>query len=90
MIIDETTDRSTKTQLAVLGTYFDEENFKLDTYLIHLITLPNGTVTTIYESIIKCMNDKFILMENVIGFSSDMCNVMFGKNHSVAQMLVKD
>jgi hypothetical protein len=90
LIIDETTDRSTKTQLAVLGTYFDEENFKLDTFLIDLITLPNGTATTIYESVIKCMNDKFIPMENVIGFSSDTCNVMFGKNHSVAQMLVKD
>jgi hypothetical protein len=41
LIIDETTDRSTKTQLAILGTYFDEENFKLDTFLIDLITLPN-------------------------------------------------
>ena len=37
LIIDETTNRSTKTQLAILGTYFDEENFKLDTFLIDLV-----------------------------------------------------
>ena len=90
LIIDETTDRSTMTQLAILGTYFDEVSFKLDTFLIDLVTLPDGTATTIYESIIKCLSDKSIPMENVIGFSFDTCNVMFGKNHSVAQMLVKD
>ena len=78
------------TQLAILGTYFDEVSFKLDTFLIDLVTLPDGTATTIYESVIKCLSDKSIPMENVIGFSSDTCNVMFGKNHSVAQMLVKD
>ena len=90
LIIDETTDRSTMTQLAILGTYFDEVSFKLDTFLIDLVTLPDGTATTIYESVIKCLSDKSIPMGNVIGFSSDTCNVMFGKNHSVAQMLVKD
>ena len=78
------------TQLAILGTYFDEISFKLDTFLIDLVTLPDGTATTIYESVIKCLSEKSIPMENVIGFSSDTCNVMFGKNHSVAQMLVKD
>ena len=77
------------TQLAILGTYFDEVSFKLDTFLIDLVTLPDGTATTIYESVIKCLSDKKIPMENVIGFSSYTCNVMFGKNHSVAQMLVK-
>ena len=60
------------------------------TFLIDLVTLPDGTATTIYESVIKCLSDKSIPMEKVIGFSSDTCNVLFGKNHSVAQMLVKD
>lgn len=90
IIIDETTDRSTKSQLAILGMYFDEESFKLVSCLIDLITLPDGTATTIYESLIKCLNEKDIPMENVIGYCSDTCNVMFGKHHSVAQMLVEN
>ena len=87
LIIDETTDHSTTTQLAIVGTYFNEENFKLDRCLIDLITLSDGTATTIYESVIQCLRDKDIPMENVFGHSSDTCNVMFGTKHSVAQML---
>ena len=87
LIIDETTDHSTTTQLVIVGTYFNEENFKLDCCLIDLITLSDGTATTIYESVIQCLRDKDIPMENVFGHSSDTCNVMFGTKHSVAQML---
>ena len=31
-----------------------------------------------------------IPMVNVIGFCADTCNVMFGKHHSVSQLLLKD
>lgn len=30
LIIDETTDLSTTSQLAIIGTFFDEKNFKLE------------------------------------------------------------
>jgi hypothetical protein len=56
--------------------------------MIDLIPLPNGAAATIYESLIKSLKDKDIPMRNVIGFCADTCNVMFGVNHSVAQMLV--
>ena len=90
LIIDETTDRSTTSQLAILGIFFDEHNFRLETVMIDLIPLPNGAAATIYESLIKSLKDKDIPMRNVIGFCADTCNVMFGVNHSVAQMLVRD
>ena len=80
LIINETTDRSTTKQMAILGMYFNKENFKFDCYLIHLITLPDGTATTIYESVIQCLRDKDIPMENVFGYSSYTCNVMFGRS----------
>ena len=49
LIIDETTDRSTTSQLAILEVYFDEKNFKLETVLIDLVPLPNRVATTIYN-----------------------------------------
>ena len=50
LIIDETSDQSTSSQLVILGVYFDEKNFRLGTVLIDLVPLPNGVATTIYDS----------------------------------------
>jgi hypothetical protein len=80
VIIDETTDKSTTSQLAILAVYFNEKTFKLEIALVDLVPLSNGAAATIYKALLK----------NVIGFCADTCNVMFGANHSVAQMLVKD
>ena len=90
LIIDETTDRSTTSQLAIVGVYFDDTSYKLETILIDLVPLPNGTANTIYETLIGTLKEKDIPMRNVIGFSADSCNLMFGVNHSIARMLVRD
>ena len=89
-IIDKTTDRSTTLQLAIVGVYFDDTSYKLEAILIDLVPLPNGTANTIYETLISTLKEKDIPMRNVIGFSADSCNMMFGVNHSLAQMLVRD
>lgn len=90
LIVDETTDKSTTSQLAVLGVYFNEKDFRLEIILIDLIPLKDGTATTIYTSLIESMRERGISMHNVIGFCADTCNVMFGANHSVSQLLIKD
>jgi hypothetical protein len=90
LIIDETTDISTTSQLAVLGVYFNEKDFRLEIILIDLIPLKDGRATTIYTSLLKSLRERGIPMHNVIGFCADTCNVMFGANHSVSQLLVKD
>lgn len=90
IVLDETTDRSTKSQMAVLGTFFDMENFKMRCVFIDLIEMPNGKADTIYEKLKHSLKEKDIPIENVIGFCSDTCNVMFGKHHSVSQLLVRD
>ena len=104
-IIDESTDKSTTSQLALLGTYFNKNMFKMtfifisdprrECYMglstfIDLIELPNGKAETMYGKIKDCLNERKIPMENVIGFCADTCNVMFGKHHSVSQLLTKD
>ena len=89
LIIDETTDRSTTSQLPILGIFSDQHNFRLETVMIDFVPLPNG-VAVIYENLIKSLKDKDISMTNVIGFCADTCNVMFGVNHSTAQVLMRD
>jgi hypothetical protein len=88
IIIDETTDISTTSQLAVLGVYFNKKDFRLEIILIDLIPLKDGTATTIYTSLLESLGERGIPM-HVIGFCADTCNVMFGANHSVSQLLGK-
>ena len=89
LIIDETTDCSTTSQLAILATVFCEDSFNLENVLIDLITLENGKAITIFQAVVNSLQEKGIAMENVVGFCVDTCNVMFGKNHSVATLLEK-
>lgn len=90
LIIDETTDRTCKNQLAILVTYFNPDSFQMENDLIDIVQLDDGKADTIYQAILKCFNDKDIPMTNIIGFCADTCNVMFGKYHSVSQLLVQN
>lgn len=46
-IIDETTDKSTAKQLAILATYFDMESFQPKQFLLDLIEVEDGTAKEI-------------------------------------------
>ena len=90
LIIDETTDQSTKSQLALIGSYFDDVKYEITCVFIDLIEMPDGKANTIYNKMLECLNEKGIPIQNVIGFCADTCNTMFGKNHSVSQLLVSN
>jgi hypothetical protein len=90
LIIDVTTDILTTSQLAVLGVYFSEKDFRLEIILIDLISLKDRTATIIYTSLLESLRERGIPMHFDIGFCADTGNVMFGANHSVSQLLVKD
>ena len=90
LIIDETMDKSTTSQLAILGVYFNELTFKLEVIVIDLVPLADGPATTIYNALLDSLKQRGIPMKNVIGFCADTCNVMLGAHHSVSQLLVKD
>ena len=77
-------------QVAIIAVYFNEQTFKLEIILVNLQPLSNGAASTIYEALLDSLKERGIPTKNLIGFCTDMCNVMFGTNHSVAQMLVKD
>lgn len=75
LIIDETTDKATLSQLALLGVYFDKEKFELVIVFIGLVELSDGKAHTIYKKVKECLNEMHIPMENIKGFCADTCNV---------------
>ena len=89
-IIDETTDKSTAKQLAILATYFDLESFESKQFLLDMIEVEDGTATGIYTAVKQSFADLHVPMNNIIGYSSDTTNVMFGQFNSVAQLLKAD
>lgn len=86
-IIDEATDLSTSKHLAILATYFDINSFESKHYLLDMVEVEEGTAQGIYSSIKNTFSELHIPMENIIGYSSDTTNVMFGERNSVSQLL---
>ena len=86
-IIDETTDKSTAKQLAILTTHFDMESFQSKKYLLYMIEVNDGSAKGIYSAVKQSFHKLHVPMENIIGYSSDTTNVMFGAHNSVAQLL---
>ena len=89
-IIDETTDKSTAKQLAILATYFDMESFQLKQFLLDMVEVKDGTAKGIYSAVKQSFADLHVPMSNIIGYSSDTTNVMFGQFNSVAQLLKEE
>lgn len=87
VIIDEATDRSTKKQLAIVATFFDIERFELQYWLVDMLETEDGSAAGIYSKMKEAFSDLNIPMSNIIGYSSDTTNVMFGQYNSVSQLL---
>lgn len=88
VIIDETTDLSTIKQMAILATYFDMNSFFESKYhLVDTVEVEDGTARGIYSAMTNTFSELHIPMKNIIGYSSDTTNVMFGEHNSVSQLL---
>ena len=87
IVIDEATDLSSVKQLAVLAIYFDMQSFESKYFLLDLVELVDSTANGIYLATKQVFLELHIPMENIIGYSSDTTNVMFGEHNSFAQLL---
>jgi hypothetical protein len=87
VIIDEATDKSVKKQLAIIATFFDIEKFEVQYWLVDMIETEDGSATGIYAKMKETFLQHNIPMRNIIGYSSDTTNVMFGQYNSVSQLL---
>ena len=79
VIIDEATDKSVQKQLAVLATFFDVEKFEAQYWLVDLVETEDGSAGGLYAKMKETFLKHNIPMNNIIGYSSDTTNVMFGQ-----------
>ena len=56
-------------------------------WLVDMVETEDGTAAGIYSKIKETFNELNIPMANIIGYSSDTTNVMFGQYNSVSQLL---
>lgn len=91
ILTDESTDISSTKSSCILVRYFDGQQNKVISAFWDLrqVYANDGSVTSanaehLYTGIITSLTEKSILLDNVIGFASDGCNVMMGEHNSVA------
>ena len=88
MILDETTDVATEKQLGIV-VYCDAENLNLIIQFLDLVPVCDNTANGLCGALKASLQAKNISMNNIVGFSSDTTNVMFGSNESVVALLKK-
>ncbi|CAH0551089.1 unnamed protein product [Brassicogethes aeneus] len=89
-IVDETTDRGSIKQCCLVIIYFCYNDTKVVTEFFDLFELGSGKAADIYAAVKNSIISKNIPFDNLIGFSADTCNVMFGEYNSVYLLLKKD
>ena len=87
LIIDETTDISTKKELALVTRQYNKESMSVTCLLYGLSELAQGNAEAIFENIFSLLADDGIPLMNIVGFAADTTNVMFGEHNSVVSRL---
>lgn len=90
IIMDETTDRGSVKQCAFTIIYFCQDRQRVVTNFFDLLEMTSGKAENLYQALKETIINKKIPLENLIGFSADTCNVMFGEHNSVFALLRRD
>ncbi|KAK2718050.1 hypothetical protein QYM36_006740 [Artemia franciscana] len=87
IIIDETTDQSTKKHLAVCVS-FCNENLETQIDVLNVTECANGTAITLFQKMEESISKLTIAgLPNWIGYCSDTTNLMFGIHRPVVSMI---
>ena len=76
IIPDETTDVSTAKQLAICVMYVDDDLKPVNRFL-DIVEATDSGAKGLYQAMKIVLQEKSILLSNIIGYSSDTCNVIF-------------
>ena len=63
-----------------MAVLFDVKSCEIKTYLLDIVDCSDGTAQGINKALKGSFEEHPIPMENVVGYSSDTTNVMFGGN----------
>lgn len=84
VLVDDSTDISTRKLLCILGRFVHPEDWKIHTILLELkaIDATDCSAQKLCEEFKEYLKSKDISLSNLIGVASDGANVMIGKNNS--------
>jgi len=82
LIIDESTDISTESVMAIVVKYFDINRQSIATHLLSLPVLKGESAEQLFGILSNDLN-----LSNCVGFAADTTNVMFGGQNSVVSRL---
>ena len=85
LMTDESTDISVLKQLVLVGKYLTGSG--IQTYVLCITDIPNGTAETIERALLKFMSDKTLQISRLCAFGSDGTAVMTGRLSGVAVRL---
>lgn len=97
VMIDESTDIACISTMCIVVRFFDTDLGKISTQfwdLLPVYTLENpeqvnlgATAENIFLNVIDSFKNNNVNIENIIGFGSDGCSTMMGKNNSVSSRM---
>ena len=85
LLIDESTDISTKSHMYIVIRYFNEdiENPKIETAFLALVEISSATAQALFGILTSKLNEYKVDLRDCISFASDGAATMVGKNNSV-------
>ncbi|CAC5413355.1 KCNT1 [Mytilus coruscus] len=83
VMIDESNDKGDNKKLNILVRVYNTTLQKIATHFVGIPTCNIGNSDSIFRCLDKVFSEKGIPWSNCVGYSSDNCNVMIGKNNSV-------
>lgn len=81
--MDETTDKGSVKQCAFTVIYVCPNTSKVLTKFFDIVETSTATADQLYNCLKKAITEKVIPLNNLVGYSSDTTNVMFGSYNSV-------
>lgn len=85
-IIDETTDVSTRKELAVVTRRYGE-SMTIECSLYDLLEVSHSDAESLFQALVGIFVREGIPFDTIIGFAADNTNVMFSKHNSAASCL---
>lgn len=90
LLIDESTDVSVSQILAVMVRYYDQNRGKVTDSLLDIVEVEDASGEGLYTAVKELFSSKDIPISNIIGFSSDNCSAMLGRNSGFQAFLKRD
>lgn len=87
LIIDESTDISTESVMAIVVKYFDLTKQNITTHLFSLPVLKGESDQELFDILIDELKANDLSLSNCVEFAADTTNVMFGSQNSVVSRL---